>query len=972
MKLAFENKLNILLSGLLQMLGIISRSEYLDKGRRDIIIYHQGIAIVLEGSYSREDSERDARKRIKQMDADIAMAIHYPPIFPQDLPDKELKKLLSVAKYKVKIIIPDYMSPEIMTDLIQDRRLYKFSEEWIEVDLNELATIINEVTQFIINEPGIIKAESQVIKLVNDFVEFLSAYPNSSIIADNLYEILYKLYGFSIGEPSKIKESIFAQSVLAIFLSAVYYESIRIAYGLESIKDMAQKVSPQNALAKAIDDILKINYEPIFMSTRQMLSSFPNMPRHFHKMINLSSEIASKRALLRRDFAGKIYHKIVGEWSLRKGLATFYTEIPSAYLLLYLADPSLCRIADLACGSGTLLVAAYSATNSNYRLGLMKRGIEKDPIEIEKEFHIKFIKKCFGFDVLEYAAQITTLNLALHSPETPIKRMSCIYALPLGFREEDKFVSLGSLEFARKERRIFQIFATKYAPSEKKKVLLSKLLRIKPFDMIVMNPPFTRATGRRGREGAGLFGFIPSQELRKIIINDFNILRDDIREILNKEAKVPLLFKKLFDKRDFKAYLSIGPAGEGLLFLCLAHIMLNERGKMCFVLPRSLLSGVSWFLARSLLISNYHIEYVVVSYDPIGGYNFSESTNLSECLIIAKKLKDYQDRNNKLTRFIILLTKPKTSIEAIGIANEIKDKIEKNEVYVQSGKSKAFFVSASYNEMINSLDNWGRFIFLPNPSIIEVTKQLFNGFLRLNDRAEKINLIRLTEMIDSIGIDRHHFIDNFKIINDEVPGCVKVFYGGEEAQRSRMLVEPECFALAKNDKAKNIFKKYAGKLLLPDRIWVATAHVTAVLSTNPTLSNIFYAIRLKNENEDRLKSICLWFNTTWGLLTILASREETRGGWISLKMSQWRLLPVLDINLISDDKLKKLSLIFDQFENVTLGRIPLQYDTNRDLIKHRLDLDFLFLKAMDINVTKDSLIAFYKDIFSSFRQWLQQ
>ena len=53
MALAFESKLNILLSELLNQIGVTSHSEYIGQGRKDVLVYHQGLAIVLEGSYVR-------------------------------------------------------------------------------------------------------------------------------------------------------------------------------------------------------------------------------------------------------------------------------------------------------------------------------------------------------------------------------------------------------------------------------------------------------------------------------------------------------------------------------------------------------------------------------------------------------------------------------------------------------------------------------------------------------------------------------------------------------------------------------------------------------------------------------------------------------------------------------------------------------------------------------------------------------
>ena len=964
MTLAFESRLNILLSELLQSLGVVSRAELLNnKGRRDVVVYHQGLAIVLEGSYSRGDAENDAKKRIEQLSADVALAIHYPSVFPQELAEHKLREKLKKATFAVRVIVPEDISGTLFQLPEQKKVIAKSLEGWHRLDLNTLASLIREVGQFIISEESVKKAEEDVSDLVQKFVSFLSSHHQSSTIAGSLYDVLYKLYGFSIGRPSEIKELIFAQAGLAILLSSIYYESIRYAHRLESLRSLASAGDPQQALETAVANILKIDYEPIFEAAREMLKAFPAMPMLFGNLVDLASEIATKRTLLRRDLAGKVYHRVVGDWSLRKGLATFYTEIPAAYLLLYLARPKLLRIADFACGSGTLLVAAYSAANTRHRLSLLTEGIDKDPEQIATEFHTEFIKSCYGFDVLDYATQITALNLAFHSPETPLQEFS-VYTMPLGYREEDKSVSLGSLEFAK--GRLDQIFreVTKAGVTEKTKEKMGKLLALEPFDMVVMNPPFARATGRGGRVGGGLFGFIANEEVRDKVVNAFEELRDSIRRMLRAETDIPLIFRDLLKDRDFQPYLGIGQAGEGLLFLYLANIRVKEDGKICFVLPKSLLTGVSWFLARALLASRYHVEYLIVSYDSENGYNFSESTSLSECLLVAKRVREHQ--GNEVTKFVTLLNKPRTSVEGIALANEI----EVGEDYVQAGSAKAFIVRTRREEMLEQLDNWGRFVFLPNLGILKETKDLLNGILKVGDTQEEIPLTKLNSLITSIGVDRHQFIDAFRLTIGDVPGSIKVVYGGEEGLRRKMSVYPNAYALPKNSKGKTLFRENAGQLLVPDRIWTETAHVISMISDEPTLSNIFYTLCLKDENGDKLKGLCLWLNTSWGILTVLASREETRGGWVSLKMSQWRLLPVLNIDQLPQDKLKSLAKVYDQFKDVDLGRIPEQYGVKGRTNKLRVALDLSFLKVMGMNVTEYDLLSFYREIASSLRQWL--
>lgn len=311
LKPAYENRLNILLSELLGQLGIISHSEILGKGRRDVVVYHQGLTIVLEGSYSKDDAEKDARKRIEQLNADVALAVHYVSKISQDTSEYEIKKWLMGVKFSVKVILPEDISGTFFEIWLKKKVVAKPLEEWHEVDLNSLASLIKEIGQYIISEESVEHTHKEVAELIQRYVSYLSSVKNSTSIVGNLYDILYRLYGFSIGDPNAIKEAVFAQAVLAILLSAIYYESIRYAHKLHSLHALAAKGNPQDALEKATHNILAINYEPIFEATGEMLKVFPPMSRLFDMLIDLAVKIASKKSLLRKDLAGKVYHKVV-------------------------------------------------------------------------------------------------------------------------------------------------------------------------------------------------------------------------------------------------------------------------------------------------------------------------------------------------------------------------------------------------------------------------------------------------------------------------------------------------------------------------------------------------------------------------------------------------------------------------------------------------------------------------------------
>jgi hypothetical protein len=966
---AFESRLNIILSQLLEQQGIVSRSEFIGQGRRDVVVYHQGLAIVLEGSYDKTDAEKDTNKRIEQLTADVGIAIYYPHIFPQELSDKQIKSKLQATSFSVRVIIPEDISGTLFRILYQKNVIAKPADDWYEVSLPILTTLIQEIAQFIISEESVKKVEEDVSNLIQEFVNALSFHRESETIAQNIYDVLFELYGFSIGEPSKIKEAIFAQSALAMLLSSIYYDSIRYAHNLDSLENLALATDPQKAIAKATRDILIIDYEPIFEAIREMLKSYPPLPSLFSKLVRLATDIASKKSLLRRDLAGKVYHKVVGDWSLKKGLATFYTQIPAAYLLLYLAKPRLSRIADFACGSGTLLVAAYSAANSQYRMTLLQTGTDLNPKEVETDFHSQFINSSYAFDVLEYATQITALNIALHSPETPIPEFSSIYTMPLGYREQDDSVSLGSLELARGtskfEQMIGQVTQVGLKKKRKSKELMKKLVGLEPFDLIVMNPPFARTTGRGGKEGGGMFGFMSDEHIRAEVLKDYKVIREEARRSLEGTARTLLKdtnLEILLKDQDFSPYTNIWQAGEGLLFLYLADKRLKPSGKTCFVLPKGLLSGISWFLGRVLLAAKYHLKYVIVSYEP-NNYNFSESTSLSECMFVAERTDKHLDGEE--TTFITVLKKPHTSIEAIALANRIDSR---EGSFIEAGKSMAFLTTVKRRELLNNIDNWGRFVFLPNIELQDEVIHLLAGTIKIGASQKELPLTRMNSLIKTIGVDRHRFVDTFKVVNSNVPGSMRMLKGGEEEQRQTMATTPNAYILPIIERGKAIFKEKAGNLLIPDRIWLETAHVTAMFSNEPVLSNLFYSVRLKDESPERMKAVCLWLNTTWGILTTLASREETRGGFLSLKMSQWRLLPVLDINALSQERVKALASTFDNFREKDLGRIPEQYSAKGRQLRTQLDL--AFLKVMGIEAKENDLFTLYDDISSSLRQWL--
>jgi hypothetical protein len=164
------------------------------------------------------------------------------------------------------------------------------------------------------------------------------------ILGRGYYDILYRLYGLQLTE-TRDAEVVYGQAGLSILLSSTFYEHVRALHGLDSLNAYVNRYGPIQGLVKALEDLLKFDYRTAVEMTIEVLSTLPpEASGAVRQLIELGVKIAQERYLLRRDFAGRVYHRIVGDIAHRKGFATFYTEVPAAYLLSTLAVNTLFSI----------------------------------------------------------------------------------------------------------------------------------------------------------------------------------------------------------------------------------------------------------------------------------------------------------------------------------------------------------------------------------------------------------------------------------------------------------------------------------------------------------------------------------------------------------------------------------------------------------------------------------------------------
>ena len=350
-----------------------------------------------------------------------------------------------------------------------------------------------------------------------------------------------------------------------IFQQILAYHDPRVP-NLEKLKD---EENPLSAFSSQWREILKINYYPIFHLARELLRELP-VHAETVSLLRLLADAAERivilRAALRHDLMGRVYHKLLAD---KKYLATYYTRVPSAILLLKLAlkddnfplrwhdfnDLMNFRVADLACGTGTLLMAAADILTDNYVRAAAKAGVKPNFADI---FRVLSEEILFGYDVLPSAIHLTASTLALRAPAITFEKMN-LFNLPMGGKE----AYLGSLEFLKgQDIRIRDLFGARVEAKQvggKKDIELLDV-NIPLLDLCVMNPPFTRSV-----IGNLLFGSFPEKERSKM------------------QSTLKSLVKNLHVQTNITA-------GLAAVFVALADRYVKSEGRLALVLPKALLS----------------------------------------------------------------------------------------------------------------------------------------------------------------------------------------------------------------------------------------------------------------------------------------------------------------------------------------------------------------------------------------------
>ena len=250
----------------------------------------------------------------------------------------------------------------------------------------------------------------------------------------------------------------------------------------------------------------EIDYVPVFDLAAQLAHILSTGPTEIRDAVlwPLRQAVAETRTVEGHDLSGRLFHTLLSD---AKFTGAYYTSVPAATLLARLvfedwppnvdwADhefPASLNVADLACGTGTLLMAVAAEAERRHEAAGGERSAELHKAMVEQALH--------GYDVQLSAIHFAATSLAMLNPQIEFDRMN-LYVMDYG--AEDGKVALGSLDFLGEDEVAVQFALSPEIPTQGAERVSGEgpqgaeagvTAKLPELDLAIMNPPFTRSVG---------------------------------------------------------------------------------------------------------------------------------------------------------------------------------------------------------------------------------------------------------------------------------------------------------------------------------------------------------------------------------------------------------------------------------------------------------------------------------------------
>lgn len=757
---------------------------------------------------------------------------------------------------------------------------------WLQGNIDDVANCLESVSL----------SESLVSRTTDVLEEGVTQAANILKTADeNIHRRIAEHLHQSPGEQTN------RMAVAIIANAAVFHTRIE---GRQGVPQISELKGPTGLTIFEVVDcwrwiINNVNYWPIFKIASDLLSTIPTIQAN--QILNLlygtASKLAGMGATSLNDLSGRMFQKLIAD---RKFLATFYTLPVSATLLAELAVSRLrtdwgsanavkdLRVADLACGTGTLIGALYHAILSRHR----RTGRD------DAEVHSAMVERSlYAFDIMPAATHLAASTLSNAHPSV-VFGTTRIVTMPYGY-DENRHPHIGSLDL------MDQVFITPLLSLGEKRIAgrrneeTQKIgVEHELFDVVIMNPPFTNPTNHETAEVP-----IPS-------FAGFNTSEDEQKAMSSRLKQM---------RKSLPQPVGHGNAGLASNFIDLAHVKLKPGGVLALVLPATFAQGESWNAARNLLETHYEdITIVTIAGEGSTDRAFSADTGMAEVLVVAAKKID-KDRESDF-QFVNILRRPVHHVEAVELAKFMAGADRRpgaERIAIGNEDTNGSYINAEQFSCgcagVAEADLSGFMLSLLGGTLVapRTKAKMTLPIAPLAALGSRGLLHR-----DLTGAPPRGLFDKSLLRPGQVPTYPALWRHDARRERSFMVKEDSELLARRGyeSKAADAWKRFASRLHLTLDFRINSQSLTACLTPEKVLGGRAWPNFIL-EDEAHEIPVLLWLNSTLGLMGYWWEGTRQQLGRTVVTISALPWIPAIDARQFDEAMLAKADALFERFRD---------------------------------------------------------
>lgn len=876
---------------------------------------HEPVAIEAKYADSHDDVAVQAKlhigRKLKTQYVDVtdtlhtAMALRY-PIRLRSTPEHELEKRLRASQ-----------DLEYMLTGQSGGEPYQFPREGFAK--GTVADIANALHVGAVPSERIDEAAEELEREINVAAKWLHrAVQERPAIGDSLEAILHQERGKQTAR----------MACLIITDAFVFQDSLAGKEQMESVKSLEQRLQAMSwtAVVEDWEAILTVNYQPIFEDAKRMAEAFAMdgvlVNKLLDKLCAAANTLVQSKLSQIHELAGEVFQRLIVD---RKYIKANYTLPTSAALLSALVCPKLPdgrlpKVADFACGTGSLLNGVYRRVQALWE----QNG--GDASEIHKEM---LENNLAGTDIMPNATHMTFATIASAQPSIPLGATRVITA-PYGKLDTDTY-AVGALElldaqllFDEMENEGEQVGGTEHTSIEIKREFPDGEM-----DIVIQNPPFIRP----GAEN--------SSEVPRSVFQSDSHSEADKREM-----------QQALQRKDSR--VADGQYGLGSYFIELADRKLRPGGTMGFILTAAVLAGSSAMKLRNMLATEYHdVIVVTIAAARASDCAFSADTNMAECIVVAKK---GVGKNTGRGTFVCLKQRPESNLEAEVIANSIHQlKNVQPAENLPSGGDALQVGSQTIGNLLDCPltlnDTWSA-SRTKSMALVQVAHHLRRARIWLPLQTKHLNIpICHVEDIAEVGFHSDVIrgkkgpLDIVKTSDTERDGYPCISRANCQQQRA-MVIQPDSRGFVRRENRHQLEKvmsvnSRAHYYMLPT--FSATSQL-AMFTEIPSIG-VSAITNVKFVDMRHEVAFMLWCNSTLGWFCHWMHSGKQQAGRGKIKLNSLRTLPTLDVRELTDGQLRAGGELFTVIRE---RRMKPFNECKNDGWRHVLDARFL-LEVFDIS-----------------------